>query len=109
MFFAHVGYSLHILNSLKKYNKNKRFAILNKKHDLGGDNVKYGSVIGGGYGISMVFLPRNPPLSLAGMEKHGAVEQTLVWTQTCRLVHHLILTLCLGKFIQVRNLLINCI
>lgn len=42
MFFAHVGYSLHILNSLKKYNKNKRFAILNKKHDLSGDNVKYG-------------------------------------------------------------------
>lgn len=48
MFFAHVGYFLHTLNSLKKYSKNKRFEILNKKHDLNGDNVQYGSVIGGG-------------------------------------------------------------
>lgn len=57
----------------------------------------------------MMFLPQNPPLSLAGMEKHGAGEQTLAWTQTCKLVHHLILTLCLGKYIHVRNLYLRLI
>lgn len=74
MFFVYVGYFLYILNFLKKYNKNKRFVNLNKKYDLSGDNVKYGFVIGGGYGIFMVFLFRNFFLFLVGMEKYGVVE-----------------------------------